>query len=191
MLEAITSRWWVFLIRGIAAIVFGLLAFVWPGITLGALTIVFGAYALVQGVFVLAAGLSGAGGSRWWALLLEGIAALIVAFFVWTQPVMSAVSLVYFVAIFAIVTGTIEVIAGLQFRDMIENEWLYILGGIASIAFGILIFRNVAAGALAVIWTIGVYAILFGILQLGVSYRMNRVHAAAQTMRATVTSAMK
>ena len=177
MIESITSRWWVFLVRGLAAIAFGVIAFVWPGITLLALTIVFGAYALVDGIFALAAALGGLAGSRWWALLIEGIVGLVIAFFVWTEPGLSAEALVYAVAFWAIITGIMEIVAGLQLRDMVTNEWMYILAGIVSIAFGILILRNVNAGALAVVWLIGAYAIVFGVLQLGLSYRLNKAHS--------------
>jgi uncharacterized membrane protein HdeD (DUF308 family) len=173
MLAALANRWWVFLIRGLAGIIFGILALIYPGSALVALTIIFGAYAFVDGIFALTAAFTGVGGSRWWALLLEGIFGLVVAFIVWTQPVYSTVVLVYAVAIWAVITGAIEIIAGFQLRDVISNEWLYILAGILSIIFGILVFRDVNAGGLVIAWTIGIYAILFGIMQLGVAFRLN------------------
>ena len=185
MLEALANRWWVFLIRGIAAIILAVVAFVYPGMTLIALTIFFGAYAFVDGVFALAMALGGFGGSRWWALLLEGIVGLIIAFYVWTEPVFSTVVLVYAIAFWAIITGVMEIIAGLQLREVINNEWLYILAGIVSIAFGILIIRNPNAGSLAVAYLIGWYALFFGILQFGVSYRLNRLRTAVQAPRPT------
>ena len=179
MIDALTRRWWVFLIRGLAAIVFGILALVWPGIALGALTILFGAYAFVDGIFALAAAVSGIAGSRWWVFLIEGIVGLVVAFFVLTEPVLSAISLVYVVAIWAVLTGVIEIVAGIQLHDVIPNEWLYVLAGVISIAFGIWVLRDPSSGALAVVWLIAYYAIVFGILQLAVSYRLNRLHAVA------------
>ncbi|MGD0050196.1 MAG: HdeD family acid-resistance protein [Vulcanimicrobiaceae bacterium] len=185
MIEALTRRWWLFLIRGLAAVVFGILALIWPGIALGALTIVFGAYAFVDGVFAFAAAVSGTAGSRWWVFMIEGIVGLIVAFFVLTEPVLSAISLVYVVAIWAIVTGAVEIVAGVQLRDMISNEWLYVLAGIVSIAFGILVLRDPSSGALAVVWLIAYYAILFGILQLAFSYRLNRLGAVPSQIQRT------
>jgi len=181
MIEAVANRWWVFLVRGIAAILFGIIAFAWPGMTLLALTLVFGAYAFVDGVFALVAALSGLGGSRWWALLLEAIVGLVIAFYVWTEPATSATALVYAVAIWAILTGVMEIVAGLQLRDLINNEWIYILAGIASIAFGILVFRDVSSGATAIVWLIGIYAIVFGILECGLSYRLNHLRSATQS----------
>lgn len=185
MVETLSNRWWVFLLRGFAALLFGILAFVWPGITLLSLTILFGAYVFVDGILALAAAFGGLAGSRWWALLLEGIVCLIVAFFVWTEPLASTVALIYFVAAWAIVTGIIEIVAGIQLRDHISNEWMYVLAGLASIVFGVLVVRNLGAGALAIAWLVGIYAIIFGVLQLALSYRLNRLHSVATTIHGT------
>jgi uncharacterized membrane protein HdeD (DUF308 family) len=179
MVNALASRWWVFLIRGLAALIFGIIALVYPGMTFVVLTILFGAYAFVDGVFALAAALGGLGGSRWWALLLEGILGLIIAFFVWTQPTYSAVVLVYAIAIWAIITGITEVIGGLQLREYVSNEWVYILAGILSIIFGFLVFRDGDAGLVVVTWTVGIYAILFAFVEFGIAYRLNKVRSAA------------
>jgi len=176
MLEMITSRWWIFLVRGIAAVVFGLAAAMWPQITLPALTILFGAYAFVDGVFALAAATNPIAGSRWFALLIEGLLGLTVAFFVITQPALSAVALVYAIAFWSIFTGILEIVAGVQLRDLLPNEWLYILAGIFSIAFGILVVRYPDAGALAIVWLVAFYAILFGITQVALSLRLRQVY---------------
>lgn len=178
MVQALANRWWLFLIRGLAGLIFGILALVYPGSALVALTLIFGAYAFVDGIFALAAAFTGVAGSRWWALLLEGILGLVVAFYVWTQPVYSTAALVYAVAIWAVITGIIEIVAGFQLRDVINNEWVYILAGVVSIIFGILVFRDVDAGAVAIAWTIGIYAILFGIMQLVLAFRLNGLRSA-------------
>jgi uncharacterized membrane protein HdeD (DUF308 family) len=152
--------------------------------TLVALTLLFGVFAFVDGVLSVVAALGSlgvAGASRWWALLLQGIIGLIVAFFVWSQPAMSTAVLVYAVAAWAIVTGIVEVVAGIQLRDVVTNEWMYVLAGIVSIAFGIWVVRNPGAGALSIAWIIGVYAVVFGVLELGVSYRLNKVRTAIPT----------
>jgi uncharacterized membrane protein HdeD (DUF308 family) len=176
MLELITSRWWIFLVRGIAAIIFGLAAAMWPQITLPALAILFGAYALIDGVFALAAATSPLSGSRWFALLIEGLLGLTVAFFVFTQPALSAVALVYAIAFWSIFTGILEIVAGVQLRDLLTNEWLYILAGVFSIAFGVLVVRDPGAGALAIVWLVGFYAILFGVAQIALSLRLRQVY---------------
>jgi uncharacterized membrane protein HdeD (DUF308 family) len=179
MINALSNRWWVFLIRGVAALIFGILSLAYPGMTFVALTIIFAAYAFVNGIFALAAALGGLGGSRWWVLLIEGILGLIVAFWVWTQPVYSAVVLVYAIAIWAIITGIAEIIGGLQLREFISNEWVYILSGILSVVFGILVLRDVGAGLVVVAWTIGIYAILFGLAQFGIAFRLNKLRSTA------------
>jgi uncharacterized membrane protein HdeD (DUF308 family) len=181
MVQALANKWWAFLIRGLAGVIFGILALVYPGSAIIALTILFGAYAFVDGVFALTAAFTGVAGSRWWALLLEGILGLVVAFIVWTQPLYSTVVLVYAVAFWAVITGIIEIIAGFQLRDVINNEWLYILAGVVSIIFGILVFRDVDAGAVAIAWTIGIYAIIFGVMQLGLAFRLNGLRKTATT----------
>ena len=174
MLDALTSRWWLFLARGIVALAFGVAVFIWPGAGLLALTVLFGAYAFVDGILALSVAASGLAGNRWWAVLIEGLLGLVVAFYVFTQPVMSAAAFVYAIAFWAIFTGVMEIIAGIQLRDLVANEWMYILGGALSIAFGVLVLRYPAAGAVAEVWTIGLYAILFGITQIGVAVRLNQ-----------------
>ncbi len=181
MLAAVTSKWWVFVVRGIAAILFGVLAYVWPGMTIVALAILFGAYAFVEGVLCVAAAFAPFAGSRWWALLLEGILGLVVAFFVFTQPLISAAALVYTFGFWAIFTGIMEIVAGVQLRDVLGNEWLYVLGGIASIVFGVLIFRNPEAGAVAMAWLIGFYAVLFGLMGVVLGIRLQKLNQSAVT----------
>lgn len=177
MMDALASRSWTFLVRGIVAILFGIAALIWPGITIVTLTMLFGAFAFVDGIFALTAALGGFGGSRWWALLLEGIIGLLVAFFVYTQPAMSMLSLIYAAGFWAVLTGIVEIVAGLQLREVISNEWLYVFAGILSIVFGVLVVRDPAAGAMAIIWMLAVYAILFGLLELSLSYRLSHVRS--------------
>jgi uncharacterized membrane protein HdeD (DUF308 family) len=172
MTEFLARRWWAFLIRGIAGVIFGILAFLWPGLTLLVLAVVFGAYALVDGVFALVAAFSGAGAAHRGWLILEGILGIVLGALVWMYPLYSAALLVYFIAIWAIATGVIEIIAGVRFRNVIGNEFLYIIAGIISIVFGALVLRNPAAGAIAVVWLIAWYAIIFGVLQIVLSFRL-------------------
>lgn len=180
MIEALSRRWWIFLVRGIAAIVFGVLALTSPGATLLVLTVLFGAYAFVDGLFALFAAVSGADRSRWWIFLFEGIVGIVVAFLVATQTALTAITLLLVIAIWAIVTGVLEIVAGIQLRDHVAQEWLYIVAGIASIALGILMLRDPAAGVVAVAWLVAYYAIFFGLLQLGLAFRLRR-HAASAT----------
>ncbi|MBV9277419.1 MAG: HdeD family acid-resistance protein [Candidatus Eremiobacteraeota bacterium] len=172
MINVLARNWWAFLIRGIAGILFGVLAFLWPGVTLLVLAIMLGAYALVDGIFALVAAFSHAGPSHRGWLIFEGVLGIALGILIWLFPLYSAALLVYFIAFWAIATGVVEIIAGIRLRKMVANEVLYILAGIASIVFGALVLRNPAAGAVAVIWLIASYAIIFGVLQIALSLRL-------------------
>lgn len=174
MLTVYTASWWALLLRGIAALIFGILAFVWPGITLTALVLLWGAYALVDGAFSIAAGIrSHDENKRWWVLLLEGLLGVAAGIIAFVMPGITALVLLLLIAAWAIVTGVFEVVAAIQMRKYIKGEWLLILAGIASVIFGVLLFLNPAAGALAVVWLIGAYAIVFGILMIALSLRLH------------------
>lgn len=174
MLTVYTGSWWALLLRGIAAIAFGLLAFIWPGITLTALVFLWGAYALVDGAFSIAAGVKSHGEyRRWWVLLLEGILSVIAGVLAFVIPGITALVLLLLIGAWAIVTGVFEVVEAIQMRKYIRGELLLILAGIASILFGVLLFINPGAGALAVVWLIGIYAIVFGVILVALSLRLH------------------
>jgi uncharacterized membrane protein HdeD (DUF308 family) len=172
MIAVLARNWWAFLIRGLAGVAFGILAFIWPGITLLVLAIMIGAYALVDGIFALVAAFSHAGAAHRGWLIFEGALGVILGVLIWLYPLYSAGLFVYLIAFWAIVTGLIEIIAGVRLRNVISDEILYILAGVASIVFGVLILRNPVAGALAVVWLIAFYAIIFGVLQIALSFRL-------------------
>jgi uncharacterized membrane protein HdeD (DUF308 family) len=173
MLEQLTRHWWALALRGVLAILFALIAFSRPGVTLVALVWVWGTYAFLDGVFALVAAIRAAEShQRWGMLLLEGIsgiAAGIVAF-AWTG--LTALVLVYLIAAWAIVTGIFEIAAAVRLRQMIEGEWLLGLSGALSILLGLLFVARPAAAAVAWVWLIGVYALLFGILLLALAFRL-------------------
>lgn len=174
MLSVYTSSWWALLLRGIAAVLFGVLAFVWPGITLTVLVLLWGAYAFVDGAFAIAAGIRSHGENRrWWVLLLEGILGVAAGIVAFAVPGITALVLLMLIAAWAIVTGVFEVVAAIQMRKYIKGEWLLILAGIASILFGVLLFINPSAGALAVIWLIAAYALVFGVILIALSLRLH------------------
>lgn len=174
LLGAIAEHWWVLLVRGIAAIIFGILAIIWPGVTLISLTLLWGAFTLVDGVAALYTALfgkTGAASSRWW-LAIVGIAGIIAAGIAFLYPGMTALVLLWFIASWAIVIGVMQVIGAIQLRKEIEGEWLLALNGILSIAFGILLIVRPGEGALAVIWLIGIYAIIIGVLLAVLAFRV-------------------
>jgi uncharacterized membrane protein HdeD (DUF308 family) len=176
MLEAISSKWWLLLIRGLAAIIVAVIAFVQPGSALIALVLVLGFYSFVAGLIAFAAALVGVGGDRWWALLLEGIIGVVVAFLIWSWPLASTLAFVYFIAAWLIVTGIVQIAAGVRLRDFISNEWLYILGGIISIGFGVYVFRSPSQGAVLTAYLLGWYFLIFGIMQTVVAFRLRSLN---------------
>ncbi|HET7083124.1 MAG TPA: HdeD family acid-resistance protein [Rhizomicrobium sp.] len=172
------KNWWLLLLRGIAAIIFGVLAFAWPGVTLLTLILFYGAFALVDGVLAIIAAITGgAPGPRWWLAIvgLLGIAAGLLTFL---MPGLSALVLLFFIAGWAIATGVFQIIGAIQLRKEIDNEWLLILGGIISVLFGIGVMVAPGAGALALIWVIGTYAIIIGVLLVALAFRLKKhVHS--------------
>ncbi len=176
---ALTRSWWVLAVRGVLAIALGLAAFVWPALTLGALVLLFGVYAIADGVMALVGALWHR--SRdWWLLLAEagiGIAAGVAAF-VW--PGLTALILVYLIAAWAIGTGLAELAAAWRLRREIANEWMLAIAGLLSVAFGVVLVARPGAGALAVVWLIGAYAVAFGISLLALALRFRRAAAAAR-----------
>jgi uncharacterized membrane protein HdeD (DUF308 family) len=180
LLHALAKNWWLVLLRGICAVIFGVLAFVWPGMTLVTLVLFYGAFALVDGVFALgAAVMGGSPAPRWWLAIvgLLGIAAGIVTF-LW--PGMTSLLLLYFIAGWAIATGVMQIIGAIRLRKEIDNEWWLVAGGVLSVLFGLVVAAQPGAGALALLWGIGAYAIVYGIILISLSLRLRgHSHAAA------------
>lgn len=176
MFAQLSRAWWVFLIRGIAGILFGIGAFLWPGLTIAVLVLMFGAYALVDGIFSIIAGISARNEvERWWWMILVGIAGIITGVLTFLWPGITALVLLYFIAAWAILMGIFQAAAAIRLRKEIEGEWLLIVGGIASVIFGVLLIIRPGAGALASIWIIGSYAIIFGILMVILSFRLRGI----------------
>lgn len=173
MLISLARNWWVLLVRGLAAILFGFLAIAWPGRTLYVLVVMFGAFALVDGVFgIIAALLGRTGGIPWWALLVEGLLSLGIGIATFTWPGGAELVLLYMIAFWSMATGVFEIVAAIRLRQVIEGELLLGIGGVLSIVFGILLLGYPADGALAVVWLIGIYAILFGGMLVALSARL-------------------
>jgi uncharacterized membrane protein HdeD (DUF308 family) len=179
----LTRNWWAIALRGVAAIIFGLLTFVMPGITLAALILLFGAYAIVDGVFNVVAVARGQAGERdepRWLLVLEGIVSIAAGLVAFLWPGLTALALVYLIGAWAIVKGVLEVVAAVRLRRQIENEWWLGLSGAVSIVFGALVMIAPGAGALAVVFWIGAYAIVFGALLVGLAFRLRSVRSRTQ-----------
>jgi uncharacterized membrane protein HdeD (DUF308 family) len=181
MLELLTRNWWMLVLRGVAALLFGILAFTRPGITLGALVLLFGVYALVDGVLALIAVFARQAAAPRWMLMLEGIVGLAAAAAAFFMPGLTAITLLYLIACWAMLTGILEIVAAIALRKQLTGEFWLILSGIASFVFGLVLVARPGAGAIAVIWLIGGYAIVFGffLLMLGLRMRGLRSHPVA------------
>jgi uncharacterized membrane protein HdeD (DUF308 family) len=173
MMIILARNWWALALRGVAAVLFGVLAFAWPGITLGALVILYGAYAMVDGVFAVVAALSGrTQGMPWWAMLLEGLAGIAIGIMTFAWPAITALVLLYLIAAWALVTGVFEIVAAVRLRKEVRGEWLLALSGVLSIIFGVALVANPGAGALAIVWLIGAYSLVFGALLITLAFRL-------------------
>ena len=179
--NGLSQRWWVLLLRGIAAIIFGVLAFMWPGLTLVSLALVWGVWAFVDGVTSLVVAISvrdGGAGHRWW-LAIVGVLGILAGVATFMAPVAVAGVLLLFIAIWAILVGVLQIWGAIQLRKEISDEWMLILSGLISIAFGALLIWRPAAGALSLIWVIGFYAIFAGILYVALSFRVRSLRRLA------------
>ncbi|HEX2741612.1 MAG TPA: HdeD family acid-resistance protein [Rubrobacter sp.] len=172
ILPMMAGNWWALLIRGIAAVTFGVAAFLWPGPTLYVLIIFFGAYALVDGLFAIAAGIRGTAGRRRWLLLAEGILGVVAGLVAFFYPGMTALVLLYVIAFWAIFTGILKIAMAISLRREIENEWLMGLGGVLSVLFGIILAVLPGVGLLSLVWLISIYAIVFGVAQIALGFRV-------------------
>lgn len=173
MANLLARNWGWMMLRGVAALIFGLLTLLNPGITLVVLVIFFGAYAIVDGVFALITALANRREERQWvALLVNGLLSLAVGIATFVWPGITAFALLYLIAAWALITGIMEIVTAIRLREVIRGEWLLVLAGVLSILFGILLFSRPGAGALAVVLWIGAYAVIFGILLIVLAFRL-------------------
>ena len=174
VLPVISRNWWALALRGLLAILFGVAAFVVPGITLFVLVILFGAYMFVDGVLAIAAAVRAArNDARWWVLAAEGILGVLAGVIAFAWPSITALALLYVVAAWAIVTGILEIAGAVRLRREIVGEWALGLSGVLSLLFGVLLVVIPApAGILSLLWLIGAYAIAFGVVLLVLAFRV-------------------
>ncbi len=171
MLSAVAGRvWWTLVLRGAVAVLFGLAALFWPGKTLFVLILFFGAYTLVDGIFAIVGGIMDS--SRRWLLLIEGVLGVVAGLILLAWPGLGAIVLLYVIAIWAVVTGVMEIIAAISLRREIDNEWLMILGGSLSVLFGLILAFLPGAGLLSLTWLIGAFALVFGVAFIFLGFRV-------------------
>jgi uncharacterized membrane protein HdeD (DUF308 family) len=184
LLHSLGRNWWLVVLRGIAAIIFGILAFVWPGITLLVLVLFWGAFALIDGVLSLAAAIMGGNPApRWW-LAIVGVAGIVAGALTFLIPGLAALVLVTFIAAWAIVLGVMEIYGAIKLRKEIEGEWFLILSGVLSVVFGLVLLWRPGIGALALVWVIGAYAIILGIIYVAFGLKLRKFKPAESMQRA-------
>jgi len=171
MVTTLAQNWWTLVLRGVAAVIFGILAYVWPSITFTVLVLFFGAYALWDGVFALIAAFR-TQAERRWPLVLEGLVGIAAGVLTFIWPGAATLALLIIIGAWAFVTGIFEIVAAIRLREEIEGEWLLLISGLLSVLFGIALAIWPAAGLVAVTWLIGAYSIIFGILLMVLGFRL-------------------
>lgn len=170
--RALHRGWWLTLLRGLAAIAFGVLTWIQPSISLAALILYFGAYCLANGIFGAWTAFAGRKDNEyWWVLLLEALLSIGIGILTFVVPGVTALALLFYIAIWAISTGVLEILAAIRLRREIQGEFLLILAGLASVVFGVLLVMQPAAGALAVVWLIAAYALAFGVILVLLAFK--------------------
>jgi uncharacterized membrane protein HdeD (DUF308 family) len=173
MVETLKRHWWVPVIRGIAAIVFGVIAFTHPVMAIATLVLFFGAWVLIDGIFRIFGAIKHRGSDSDWAWqLVIGLIGIIVGLLTFHAPQVTALALVIYIAAWALMIGASEIVMAVKLRHEIKGEWLLILMGLASIVFAVLLLWNPIAGAAAVIWLIAWYAVVLGILAIFFGFRL-------------------
>jgi uncharacterized membrane protein HdeD (DUF308 family) len=173
ILDKVAKNWWALALRGVAAIIFGFLALIWPALTILTLVLLFGAYALVDGIFALTAGIASHKKNEfWWAMALAGVSGIILGLLTLLWPGATALVLLFLIAAWALVTGIFHIIAAIHLRRVIKGEWMVILGGIGSVIFGLILAIFPGAGALGLVWAIGIFSLCFGIWQIIFAFRL-------------------
>jgi uncharacterized membrane protein HdeD (DUF308 family) len=170
--EFLAQSWWLMAVRGLIAILFGVVAFIAPAVTILTLVFLFGAFAMANGILSLVVAYQAPKGSRLGSLIFGGILGIIAGLIAFLMPGITALSLVILVAAWAITTGIMEIVLAVKLRKVITNEWLLVLAGVASLAFGVTVLFLPGVGALALTWWIGAYAVAFGVLLIILSIKM-------------------
>lgn len=174
MVHALAKNWWLILLRGICAVIFGLLTFAWPGVTLAILVLFYGGFAFADGVLALIAAITGGNKTpRWW-LAMVGLLGIAVGIVTLMMPGMTALVLLYFIAFWAITIGSMQIAGAIRLRKEIDNEWMLIASGIISVLFGLILIVSPGAGALGLLFVIGVYAVIHGIVLITLAMRLRR-----------------
>ena len=189
MIRAVSKCWWIFSLRGIIAIVFGLAALLWPALTLGVMVLLFGLFALLEGLSAVVTSFGKGDEKGGWTLLLEGLVGVLVCVIVllgtgigsifW--PKVAAVMLVYYIAGWAMLAGLFKIITAIRIRAEVKGEWVLGLSGLISILVGLILILRPGTGVLAVAWLIGIFAIILGIFELLLGLKFRGIGSGLET----------
>lgn len=182
--DSLSRNWWAVLLRGLAGVLLGIITFIAPAISLTALVLVFGAYAFADGVLAIATSIRSRGTDRWWVMLIEGVIGVAAGLVTLIWPGITAFTLLFIIAAWALITGIFEIVAAVRLRKVMKGEWMLALSGVLSIVFGVLLLIFPGAGALAVILWIGAYALVFGALFVALGLKL-RSWGRSHTLHAT------
>jgi uncharacterized membrane protein HdeD (DUF308 family) len=176
MLDDLARNWRLIMLRGVCAIIFGILTMMWPGLTLLTLILLYGIFALFDGGLAIGAAITGGSPTpRWW-LAIVGVLGIAAGAVTLAWPGLTGLVLLYFIAGWAIASGVFEIVGAIRLRKEIEDEWMLIASGILAVVFGLLILAFPGAGALGLAFTIAAFAVVYGALLVGFSLRL-RKHA--------------
>jgi len=174
-MNQLTYNWWTVALRGVLAIIVGLLAFIFPGITLAVVIALFGVFALLEGAFLILSGIrSRREQKRWWLLIIQGIISLGAGVVAFIAPLATAIALLYLLASWAIASGILEIVVAIRLRQEIKGEWMLILDGIITILFGLALVLVPTAGLLIWMAMIGGFKLASGILLLLLAFRLRK-----------------
>lgn len=175
LLGSVQQVWWMFLIRGIAAVIFGLLALAWPGLTLFVLIIAFGIYVIFDGVLEIWNGFTNREGhDRWWVDILIGVAGVVAGILIISLPGITAVVAMYYIGAWMVITGVLQIIYAIRLRNEISSEWILIFSGLLSVILGVIFFIWPGGGAVSLVWLIAIYAILLGAALIVFAFRARK-----------------
>jgi uncharacterized membrane protein HdeD (DUF308 family) len=188
--KLLAATWWVLLLRGILAILFGVAAYAWPGMTLATLVLFFAAFVLVDGVFDVFAAFAGRKeNENWWVLLIEGLLGIAFGAITWMRPDITTMVLLLFIAFWAMATGILRIIMALRLRKEIEGEWWLVLSGLASVLFGLVVMARPGAGAIAMLWLIAAWAVVVGVFLVILAFQARSFGKRLEEVREKVVDA--
>lgn len=176
MLKSLADNWWMVLIRGLFAVIMGIVAIMWPGITVMSLLMVYGIFTIADGITAIWIGVAAKHGQRiWWEMVATGVLAILAGLVAALWPGLTAMVFVVMIGVFAIIRGVFEIVAAIQLRKVIDDEWMLILSGVISVLFGGMLVARPGEGAIAMVLLIGAFMIAIGAMMIGLAMRLRHV----------------